>query len=198
MLDLYARVFEGKRLRPDEYVISADEKSQLQALGRQHETVAPGPGRPGRSSSSTSAAARSRTWPRGTCTTPTCSTASSRTTGIVPFGRLVDQVMTTEPYAPRGPSTGSSTTAPRHAGKTSVKRMQRPLAERPADPPPRARLVAEPDRDVLLDRATQSADPERLRRPSTRSPTAARRSASTTDRSPDRSSGPSPAKTSTP
>ena len=47
-LDLYARVFEGKRLRPDEYVISADEKSQLQALGRRHETSAPGPGRPSR------------------------------------------------------------------------------------------------------------------------------------------------------
>ena len=47
-LDLYARVFEGKRLRPDEYVISADEKSRLQALGRRHETSAPAPGRPGR------------------------------------------------------------------------------------------------------------------------------------------------------
>ena len=45
-LDLYARVFEGKRLRPDEYVICADEKSQLQALGRRHATVAAGPGRP--------------------------------------------------------------------------------------------------------------------------------------------------------
>jgi hypothetical protein len=46
-LDLYARRFEGKRLRPDEYVISADEKTQLQALGRHHETIPPGPGRPG-------------------------------------------------------------------------------------------------------------------------------------------------------
>src|SRR5438552_9841384 len=46
-LDLYARVFDGERLRPDEYVISADEKTQLQALGRHHQTVAPGPGRPG-------------------------------------------------------------------------------------------------------------------------------------------------------
>ena len=46
MLDLYQRRFEGKRLRPDEYVISADEKSQLQALGRRHPTLAPGPGRP--------------------------------------------------------------------------------------------------------------------------------------------------------
>jgi hypothetical protein len=47
VLDLYARTFEGKRLRPDEYVISADEKSQLQALGREHPTVASGPRRRG-------------------------------------------------------------------------------------------------------------------------------------------------------
>jgi hypothetical protein len=46
-LDLYARAFEGKRLRPDEYVICADEKTQLQALGRRHDSVPPGPGRPG-------------------------------------------------------------------------------------------------------------------------------------------------------
>jgi hypothetical protein len=46
VLDLYARTFEGKRLRPDEYVISANEKSQLQALGRRHPTVPAGPGRP--------------------------------------------------------------------------------------------------------------------------------------------------------
>jgi hypothetical protein len=44
VLDLYARTFEGKRLRPDEYVISADEKSQLRALGRRHPTVPAGPG----------------------------------------------------------------------------------------------------------------------------------------------------------
>jgi hypothetical protein len=46
-LDLYARVFDGRRLRPDEYVICADEKTQLQAVGRRHDTVPPGPGRPG-------------------------------------------------------------------------------------------------------------------------------------------------------
>jgi hypothetical protein len=46
-LDLYARVFDGRRLRPDEYVICADEKTQLQALGRRHDTVPPGPGRLG-------------------------------------------------------------------------------------------------------------------------------------------------------
>ena len=45
-LDLYARVFEGRRLRPDEYVICADEKSGLQALARRHRTVPVGAGRP--------------------------------------------------------------------------------------------------------------------------------------------------------
>ena len=45
VLDLYARRFEGRRLRPDELVISADEKSQLQALARRHRGLGPGPGR---------------------------------------------------------------------------------------------------------------------------------------------------------
>ncbi len=34
-------------LHPGDYVISADEKTQLQALLRRHPLVAPGPGRPG-------------------------------------------------------------------------------------------------------------------------------------------------------
>jgi hypothetical protein len=46
VLGLYQRRFEGRRLRPDDLVICADEKSQLQALGRRHETVAARPGRP--------------------------------------------------------------------------------------------------------------------------------------------------------
>jgi hypothetical protein len=46
VLDLNQRRFEGRRLRPDDLVICADEKSQLQALGRRHETVAARPGRP--------------------------------------------------------------------------------------------------------------------------------------------------------
>ena len=76
VLDLYQRRFEGRRLRPDEYVICADEKTQLQALGRRHPTLPPAPGRPSRSSSSTSATAPSPTSPAGTSTTPTCSTGS--------------------------------------------------------------------------------------------------------------------------
>jgi hypothetical protein len=46
VLDLYARRFEGRRLHPGEFVICADEKSQLQALARRHRTVAAAAGRP--------------------------------------------------------------------------------------------------------------------------------------------------------
>ena len=45
VLDLYDRRWQGRRLRPDEFVISADEKSHLQALHRRHEDLPPGPGR---------------------------------------------------------------------------------------------------------------------------------------------------------
>ena len=44
MLDLYARTWDGNRLGPDDYVISADEKSQLQALRRRHPGRPTGPG----------------------------------------------------------------------------------------------------------------------------------------------------------
>jgi hypothetical protein len=78
VLDLYQRRFDGCRLRPDEYVICADEKSQLQALGRKHASLPPAPGRAARFESTTSATARSPTSPAGTSTTPTSSTASRR------------------------------------------------------------------------------------------------------------------------
>jgi transposase len=45
VLDLYDRLWEGQPLGEDEYVISADEKSQLQALRRRHGDLPPAPGR---------------------------------------------------------------------------------------------------------------------------------------------------------
>jgi hypothetical protein len=122
-LDLYARVFDGKRLRPDEYVICADEKTQLQALGRRHDTVAPGPGRPGlvefdylRGGTLVYLAAwdvhHARLFDR-----------VEQTTGIIPFGRLVDQVMTVEPYRSARRVFWIVDNGSSHAGKTSIKRM---------------------------------------------------------------------------
>ena len=45
VLDLYDRRWDGEPLGPDDYVISADEKSQLQALRRRHPGLPTAPGR---------------------------------------------------------------------------------------------------------------------------------------------------------
>jgi hypothetical protein len=124
VLDLYARTFEGKRLWPNEYVLSADEKSQLQALGRRHETGAPGPGR------------RSRyefEYERGGTLAYLAAWDVHHAklfdrveprTGIEPFGRLVEQVMSSEPYASAKTVYWVVDNGSSHAGKASIKRMQ--------------------------------------------------------------------------
>ena len=48
VLDLYAKTWDGEPLSDDEYVISADEKSQLQAPAPPAPGPAPAPGRPRR------------------------------------------------------------------------------------------------------------------------------------------------------
>ena len=101
VLDLYQRRWEGRRLHPGDYVISADEKTQLQALLRCHPLVAPGPGRPG--------LVEHEYRRRGTLAYLAAMDVHAPARGL--FGRcepkisnqafdaLVEQVMTTEPYA---------------------------------------------------------------------------------------------------
>ena len=45
MLDLYAGVWDGKPLGGNDYVISADEKTSIQARCRCHPTLPPGKAR---------------------------------------------------------------------------------------------------------------------------------------------------------
>ena len=71
VLDLYERVWDGEKLGENEYVISADEKSQLQALSRCHPELARRRAERGGWSSSTSGTAR---WP---ISVPTTCTARS-------------------------------------------------------------------------------------------------------------------------
>ncbi|HEY4086609.1 MAG TPA: hypothetical protein VGM43_11760 [Bryobacteraceae bacterium] len=97
ILDLYARCWNGAALKSDEYVISADEKTSIQARRRKH-TLAAAPHRPmlveheyDRCGAWAYIAAldvhHARIFGR-------CETA----TGIAPFDRLVEQVMTRPPY----------------------------------------------------------------------------------------------------
>jgi transposase len=68
VLDLYARLWDGRPLGENDFVICADEKTSIQARCRCHPTRRPGgPTRCG-SSTTTTAAGRWPTWPPGTRT----------------------------------------------------------------------------------------------------------------------------------
>jgi transposase len=98
-LDLYARVWDGQPLGAEDYVISADEKTSIQARCRCHPTLPPGKSRTmrvehdyhrGGALAYLTAYDVHRAKVIGRC---------APTTGIAPFIALVDQVMAQEPYA---------------------------------------------------------------------------------------------------
>lgn len=99
VLDLYQGWWQGRPLGPDDYVLSADEKSQLQVLGRPAATLAPIRDEIGR---------YEYEYIRGGTVAYLAAVDVFRgqvfgrvdtTTGIEPFNRLVHQVMRQEPYA---------------------------------------------------------------------------------------------------
>ena len=125
MLDLYARRFEGRRLRPDEYVISADEKSQLQALGRRHPHHSRRRRAPG--------AACEFDYRRGGTLAYLAAWDVHHArlfgrveakTGIEPFGRLVEEVMSAEPYASARRVFWVVDNGSSHAGRASIERLE--------------------------------------------------------------------------
>jgi hypothetical protein len=81
VLDLYDRRWHGERLHPGDFVICADEKTQIQARQRDSPTTPPAPGRPSASNTTTTAAARCATWPPGTSTAAGSSAAASSRPG---------------------------------------------------------------------------------------------------------------------
>ena len=98
ILDLYARRWQGQALRADEFVLSTDEKTSIQARARCHPTLPPAPGLAMRVEHEyerrgawayLAALDVHRTKVFGRC---------ERKTGIAPFERLVDQVMRQPPY----------------------------------------------------------------------------------------------------
>ena len=68
VLDLYERRWQGELLHPGDFVLCADEKTQIQARRRDSPTTAARRGARSASSTTTTAAARCVTWPPGTCT----------------------------------------------------------------------------------------------------------------------------------
>jgi hypothetical protein len=98
ILDLYARRWKGKTLGPNDFVISADEKTSIQARVRCHSSVPP---RPGRAMLVEHEYERGGAWAYLAALDVHRAKLFGRCeakTGIVPFGRLVTQVMSQSPY----------------------------------------------------------------------------------------------------
>ncbi len=98
LLDLYAGHWQGQPLGPKDHILSADEKTSIQARLRCHPSQPPAPGRPARIEHEYERGGAlqylaawdvRRGYVIGRC---------EATTGIVPFGRLVNQVLAEEPY----------------------------------------------------------------------------------------------------
>ncbi len=124
ILDLYQRQWKGKSLKEDEFVISADEKTSIQARRRIHATVPTQPSKPmkveheyERLGAWAYLAALDVHGPRlfGRC---------ESTSGIGPFDRLVAQAMAHEPYRSARRVFWILDNGSSHRGQRSVQRLQ--------------------------------------------------------------------------
>jgi DDE superfamily endonuclease len=124
VLDLYEGRWEGAPLRAEEYVISADEKTSIQARSRCHPTLPASEDRLMRVEHEyerKGALAYLAAWDVhraklfGRC---------EPKNGIEPFGRLVDEVMRAEPYASAERVFWIVDNGSSHRGQTSVKRLE--------------------------------------------------------------------------
>jgi transposase len=124
VLDLYGRRWAGRRLRPDEYVLSADEKTGVQALRRIHPGLPPAPGRPARVEFEYRRGGTLAYLAAYDVHQATVFGRCEPTTGIVPFANLVEQVMRTEPYASARRVFWIVDNGSSHAGDRSVQRIR--------------------------------------------------------------------------
>jgi hypothetical protein len=124
MLDLYERIWDGKPLEDDEFVLSADEKTSIQARRRRHATY---PAQPDSPMKVEHEYTRCGAWAYlaaldvhrvklfGRC---------ERKSGIAPFDRLVAQVMTEPPYKNARRVFWIVDNGSAHRGSRSVNRLQ--------------------------------------------------------------------------
>ena len=124
VLDLYARTWQGVALGDEEYVISADEKSQLQALRRRHPDQPPGPGRTRRVEFEYIRGGTLAYFAAYDVHRANVLGTIAPKTGIVPFTQLVEHVMTTEPYASAKRVFWVVDNGSSHNGQASIERMK--------------------------------------------------------------------------
>jgi len=125
VLDLYQGFWNGKRLRPNDYVISSDEKTSIQARNRNGLHTAAGSGRCQRIEfeyERAGALAYIAAWDvRRAKVFGLC----AKSTGIEAYHRLVDLVMQQEPYRSANRVFWVTDNGSSHRGQTSIDRLSK-------------------------------------------------------------------------
>ena len=125
VLDLYAGSWEGKPLGRRDYIISSDEKTSIQARIRCHKTLPTGPRRPMRVE---------HEYERGGALQYLAAWDVRRgrvlgrcedKTGIDSFGRLVEQVMRSEPYRSASRVFWVVDNGSSHRGQAAIRRLRK-------------------------------------------------------------------------
>jgi len=128
VLDLYAGSWQGHALGPKDYIISADEKTSIQARLRCHPSLPPAPGRVSRVEHEYERGGALQylaAWDvRRGLVMGRCEPA----TGIEPFGRLVTQVMEQKPYRRATRVFWIVDNGSSHRGEAAVRRLAQAYA----------------------------------------------------------------------
>ena len=124
VLDLYRGIWNGLPLGPDDFVISADEKTSIQARHRRHMSLGPRAGEGQKVEfeyTRKGALSYLAAWDVGRAKLFGRCEAK---TGIIPFSRLVQDVMTCEPYCSARRVFWILDNGSSHRGLPSIDRLQ--------------------------------------------------------------------------
>jgi DDE superfamily endonuclease len=125
VLDLYAGSWEGSRLGRRDYIISSDEKTSIQARIRCHPTLPVGPGRPMRVEHEYERGGALQYLAAWDVRRGRVLGRCEEKTGIDSFGRLVEQVMRTEPYRSASRVFWVVDNGSSHRGQAAVRRLRK-------------------------------------------------------------------------
>ena len=125
ILDLYAGHWQGQPLGPKDYILSADEKTSIQARSRCQPSAAPGPSRPARVEHEYERGGALQYLAAWDVRRGSVLGRCEPTTGIAPFGRLVEQVLAEEPYRSGERLFWIVDHGSSHRGRASVERLRR-------------------------------------------------------------------------
>lgn len=164
VLDLYAGWWDGKPLGAKDCIISSDEKTSIQARIRCHPRLPTGPGRPTRVEHEYERGGALQYLAGWDVRRGRVIGRCESTTGIEPFGRLVDQVMRTDPYRSADRVFWVVDNGSSHRGQAAINRLRKAYRKAILVHTPVHCQLAQPSGDLLLHHPKKSADTERFRK----------------------------------